>query len=234
VGDSLSDQAYEIIKTDILNCKLEPGQQIAQSEIQSRYDLRTTPAREALQRLAMEGFVEAIPRFGYVVTPITLSDVHEIFELRCVLEVAAARMAAVRGTEAQMEELQRAADFTYVYRDRTSYSEFLAQNANLHQFIATMAGNTRLANQVSRVLDELTRLFHLGLDLRDSGGEMRDEHIALAEAIVQRKPDRAERIIQSEIARSKLRIMEALTRGRGGDPLRALQQAVQVQPRPAG
>ncbi|MFC2046037.1 GntR family transcriptional regulator [Chloroflexota bacterium] len=231
---TLSDQAYEIIKAEILTCALEPGQQIAQSEIAGRHNLRTTPVREALQRLVTEGFVEAIPRFGYVVSPITLSDVHEIFEMRCVLEVAAARMAAVRGTEAQMEELSSAAEFTYVYRDRTSYSEFLAQNSDFHHSISVLASNTRLASQISSVLDELTRLFHLGLDLRDSAGEMRDEHIALAAALIQRDPDQAERVVQSQIARSKLRVMEALTQRQGSDPLASLQQAVQVQLRPPG
>jgi DNA-binding GntR family transcriptional regulator len=226
---SLSEQAYEIIKSEIITCTLEPGQQIAQQQLVERYQLGVTPIREALQRLALEGFVQPIPRFGYIVSPVTFSDVHEIFELRSVLESAAARLAALRGTDKQLEELSSAASFTYVYRDPQSYSDFLALNADFHRALALIAGNRRLADQISKVVDELMRVFHLGLDLRDSAEEMRDEHLALASALCDRDPDRAEQIVQSQIARSLQRVLEALTERLVGDSSTALRHAVQVE-----
>jgi DNA-binding GntR family transcriptional regulator len=227
---SLSDKAYDLIKGEILTCSLEPGQQIAQQQLAERYQLGLTPIREALQRLAQEGFMTSIPRFGYVVTPITLSDVHEIFELRAILESAAARLAAQRGTDEQLDEFARAADFTYVHKDPQSYPDFLALNADFHRSLALIAGNGRLADQISRGLDELTRVFHLGLDLRDSAEEMREEHLALAGAICSRDADQAEAVVQSQIQGSRQRVLEALTRRLGGDPHEALRQVVQIEP----
>jgi DNA-binding GntR family transcriptional regulator len=222
---SLSDQAYETIKAEIITCVLEPGQQIAQSQLVERYHVGTTPIREALQRLAQEGFVQPIPRFGYIVSPITSSDVHEIYELRSVLESAAARLAAIRGTDGQLQEIANSAGFTYVYQDRDSYSDFLTRNADFHLSIAIAASNRRLADQISRLLDEMTRIFHLGLDLKDSAEEMRDEHLALVKALCDRDPDRAEQLVQSQIARSQQRVLEALTHRLG-----VLGQTIQVNP----
>lgn len=227
---SISDQAYEIIKTEIITCALKPGEQIVQQQLVEKYQLGTTPIREALQRLAQQGFVQPIPRFGYIVSPITFSDVHEIYELRSILESAAVRLAAIRGTEQQLEEIVRAADFTYIYKDRQSYSDFLAHNFDFHRSVAVLTGNRRLIDQISSLLDEMTRIFHLGLDLRDSADEMRDEHLALAKALLNRDPDRAERLVQSQIARSQERVLEALTRRIGNSPSGALRQAVQVEP----
>jgi DNA-binding GntR family transcriptional regulator len=222
---SLSDQAYRVIKDDIITCTLEPGEQIAQQQLAEKYQLGMTPIREALQRLVQEGFLQSIPRFGYVVSPITISDVQEIYELRSILESAAARLAATRGTDKQLVEIAHTADFTYVYRNRDSYSEFLAANTRFHRAIAAVAGNRRLVEQISRLLDEMTRIFHLGLDLRDSAEEMRQEHLALAEALCARHPERAEQIVQSQIARSQQRVLEALVQRLG-----LAGQTVQVTP----
>jgi DNA-binding GntR family transcriptional regulator len=227
---ALSDKAYGIIKTDIIRCVLKPGQQLVQQQMAEKYKLGITPIREALHRLAQEGFVQPIPRFGYTVSFITFSDVHEIYELRSILESAAASLAAVRGTDKQLEGISNAADFTYVYKDQQSYSDFLALNADFHRYVAVVAGNRRLADQISKLLDELTRVFHLGLDLRDSTEEMRDEHLALAKALCDRDPDRAEQIVQSQIARSQQRVLEALTDRVVGDSSGALRQVVQVKP----
>jgi DNA-binding GntR family transcriptional regulator len=205
---------------------LEPGQQVAQQQLAERYQLGMTPIREALQRLSQEGFVQAIPRFGYLVTPITFSDVHEIFELRAILETAAVRLAVARGTDKQLEGIAQTARFTYVFGDTESYDSFLVRNADFHRSLALVADNARLAAQISRLLDELTRVFHLGLDLRDSAEEMRDEHLALAQALCERDPDQAEKVVQSQIARSQQRVLEALTIRLAGDSARDLRQAI--------
>ena len=225
MNPSLSDQAYHMIKTEIITCIFEPGQQIAQPQLAERYQVGMTPIREPLQRLAQEGFVHPIPRFGYVVSPITFSDVHEIYELRSILESSAACLAATRGTENQLQKIADSADFTYVYKDRQTYSDFLALNADFHHSIAIIAGNQRLADQISGLLDEMTRIFHLGLDLRDSAEEMRDEHLALVKALCDRAPDRAEQLVRSQIAHSKQRVLEALTHR-----LSVLAQTIQVKP----
>ncbi len=207
----LSEQTYQMIKSDIVTCSLEPGQQIVQADLASRYRVGLTPVREALRQLAQEGFVNPIPRLGYIVSVITADDVHEIYETRTILESAATRLAATRGTEAQLRQIAEAANFTYIYKDRQTYSVFLAQNKTFHLSIVQATENYRLTELVARVLDELTRIFHLGLDLRDSADEMRDDHLALAEAICKRDADHAVQLVQREIARSQERVLEALT-----------------------
>ncbi|MGC8838005.1 MAG: GntR family transcriptional regulator [Anaerolineae bacterium] len=224
---SLADRAYEVIKADIVTCVLRPGQQIAQPQLAERYGLGLTPVREALQRLAQEGFVQAVPRFGYIVSPISISDIHEIYELRSIAESAAARLAAVRGSQEALRRIAEQANFTYRYRDRQSYTNFLTLNSEFHLAIAVASGNRRLADLVSHLLDELLRVFHLGLDLRDSADEMRDEHVALATALLERDPVRAEQLVQSQIARSQQRVLEALV-----SQLSPLSTETWIQPLP--
>jgi DNA-binding GntR family transcriptional regulator len=173
--------------------------------------LGISPVREALQRLTQEGFVQAIPRFGYLISPVTIADVQEIFELRNILESAAVRLAAERGSNETIQQLAEEANFTYIYHDWETYTAFLNLNDDFHRSIATISGNHRLEDAISKVMGELMRVFHLGLDLRDSGEEMREEHLELVNALTNRDADQAEMIIQKQIYRSQERIIEALT-----------------------
>jgi DNA-binding GntR family transcriptional regulator len=208
---SLSDQAYDLIKSDIITCALEPGQQIVQQQLGERYQLGTTPIREALQRLAQEGLVQPIPRFGYTVSYITLSDVHEIYEFRLILEPSAARLAAQRATDKQLSEIVHFAELTYTYRAGESH----VHNDDFHRAIVTAAGNRRLQEAICHLIDEMTRIFHLGLDLSTSIDIMRGEHLALAQALSNRDSDQAEALMYDQILRSKERVLEALTRRLG-------------------
>ncbi len=208
----LSEQAYQLIKNDIVTCKLAPGQMIGQAALNQTYQVGVTPIREALRQLAQEGFVQSVPRMGYIVSLITVQDIEEIYEMRMILEVAAVRMAAARGGMDQLKAISRSANFTYTYKDPLSYTEFLTQNAGFHHEIAVASGNQRLADSISRTLDELNRVFHLGLDYRDSAEEMSMDHITLAQSLLERDADQAETLVRGEITRSRDRVLHALKR----------------------
>jgi len=215
-GPPMANVAYNLLKQDILSCVLEPGQQIVQAQIAEKYNLGLTPTREALKRLEQEGFVQSVPRFGYIVSPVTLSDLHELFELRLILETAAVRLAVERAPDDRLAEIVQLAGARYVYRDRDSYSAYLAQNTRFHTAIALAGGNRRLADSVAKVLDELTRVFHMALDLRDSADEKVRDHVNLAQAIAARDMEQALHFIHEEVSHSRRRILEALAGHLGG------------------
>ena len=210
---SIAQKAYEIIRGEILNCTLAPGQQIVQARLVEKYGLGLTPIREALQRLAHEGLVQPYPRFGYIVSPVTEEMVRHLYEVRMILETAAVQLAVERAGDAQLRRVAENAQFTYVYKDHEQYVRFLDRNAAFHDSIAVLAGNPRLAELLGGLLAELTRIFHLGLDLRDSAEEMQSEHTTLAEALLARDAERAGQVMREQITRSQQRVLEALRRG---------------------
>ncbi len=213
MGSLLSDQAYQQIRRDIIQCVLQPGWLVAQSQLVERYHLSVTPVREALKRLEQEGYVQSIPRFGYRITPITVEDIENIYELRLLLEIPAVRLAVQRASDAQLEEIKEHANFSYIYKDNRSYREFLLANVDFHTRIAMLSGNRKLGENVQRVLDEMTRIFHLGLDVRDSAEEMKSEHIQLVQALIARNAHLAEKIMEDQIRSSKQRVLDMLNQG---------------------
>lgn len=206
----LTDRAYERIRHDIISCMLAPGAEISETQLCSQYRIGKAPVRMALNRLAHDGLVRAIPRRGYRVAPITVKDVHDVFELRLMLEPAAARMAAGKIGAQRMRVLDEVARSSYQPGDPGSTSRFLEASKAFHAAIARATGNARLAEAIERLLDDMTRLLHLGLGLRDRSQELSRAHRALVKALARGDGDTAERICREQIETARNMVLSAI------------------------
>jgi DNA-binding GntR family transcriptional regulator len=206
----LTDRAYELIKHAVITCAIAPGTEISEPQLCAQYQLGKAPVRMALIRLAHDGLLRAIPRRGYMVTPITLKDIHDVFELRLMLEPAAAHMAAGKVDAQRLRLLDEACRHGYQSSDVTSITRFLEANKALHVAIAQATGNGRLAGMVAQLLDQMTRLLHLGLGLRNRSREMQHEHRALVKALSRGDGETAERISREEIEAARGMVLSAI------------------------
>lgn len=213
---TLAEQAYEAIKTEIIRGKIDPDEPFTQAIMADRFEYGLAAIRSALLQLANEGFIRAIPRYGYMIVPITVSDIHEIYELRIALEPMAARLAAERAPEELVEKICEAAHHTYIYQDWESYSKFLTYNSTFHQTIALASGNQRLYQIVSKLLDDSNHIFYMALDISDTTQQTLEDHLTLANAIKQRNPDLAERLSREEALHSHENVLAAILGGRYG------------------
>ena len=205
-----TDRAYELIQHDIITCVIAPGAEISEPQLCTQYELGKAPVRMALNRLSHDGLLRAIPRRGYRVTPITLKDIHDVFELRLMLEPAAASMAAGKVDVRRLRVLDEACRHGYQSADVKSITRFLEANKALHVAIAQATGNGRLAAMVAQLLDQMTRLLHLGLGLRNRSHEMQHEHRALLKALSRGDGETAERISRQEIEAARGMVLAAI------------------------
>ncbi|MGH3879358.1 MAG: FCD domain-containing protein [Actinophytocola sp.] len=129
---------------------------------------------------AREGFVEVRPRQGYRVSVVTLAGVRDLFEMRLLLEPAAVELAAARASDEELADLHPLAHETYVDGDRASYERFLQRNREFHVRIARAAGNERLARTLQGLLEEMQRLFFIGL----RGDDTADRSVRAAAGVV--------------------------------------------------
>lgn len=101
---SLADQAYYAIREWIVTLDLAPGSVVSERELMGRLGLGRTPVREALRDLAREQLVDVFPRRGMFVSGVDVGDIAGLSEVRLVLETEAARLAAERRNETDLEE----------------------------------------------------------------------------------------------------------------------------------
>ncbi len=208
---SLTEQAVHAIRRDILTAKLAPGAALSEASLSAALSLGKAPIRAALARLAEEGLVAAIPRRGWMVGLVTIRDIHEVFDLRLLLEPEAARRAAGRVDAQALRLLDAVCAAGYRPEDGDSAAAFLAANKAFHVAVAELAGNARLARQLDRLLDESTRMLVLGLRRRDRTGEMAHEHQELIEAMALGRADEAARIMHEQVDASRRMVLVALT-----------------------
>ena len=206
----LSDRAYERIRHEIITCAIAPGTEISEAQLCAHFKLGKAPVRMALNRLAHDGLVRAIPRRGYRVTAITIQDIQDVFELRLMLEPAAARMAAGKVDAQRLRALDEVCRAGYQPGDAKSTSRFLEANKAFHVEIARAAGNTRLAEAVELLLDEMARLLHLGLGPRNRSLEMQKEHRVLVKALERGEGSNAERICREQIEAARNMVLSAI------------------------
>jgi DNA-binding GntR family transcriptional regulator len=210
----LTERAYERVRRDIISCAIAPGSEISESQLSTQYKLGKAAVRVALTKLAHDGLVRAIPRRGYMVMPVTLKDINDVFELRLMLEPSAARMAAGKVSTERLRTYDEVCREGYQPGDAKTTARFLEANKAFHIEIAQATGNARLAAAIEQLLDEMTRLLHLGLGLRKGPQQTVHEHKTLVKALARGDGETAERICREQIEASRNMVLSAILTSR--------------------
>lgn len=206
----LTQTAYDLIKRAIIRCDLEPGQQVTEEQLAERFGLSRAVVRPALKRLYQEQLVQTITRQRYVIPPITLKDACDLFELRLLLEPAAAHRAAGKVDPVLLTRLDELCRAQYRPGDRESAEAFLRANTEFHVTIARASGNDLMAEVIAGLLDREERLNHLSHMLHDRNEEAYHEHHELVEALVAGNGERAEQVMADQIRSARAFVVEAL------------------------
>lgn len=104
---SQGESAYARLLEGIHAGEFAPGDRLREIDVADRLKLSRTPVREALRRLEADGIVEHRPRIGAVIRSLSHAEIVELYEMRLVLERAAAEMAAKHALPAEIDTLRR-------------------------------------------------------------------------------------------------------------------------------
>lgn len=207
-ASTLSDQAYETIKRGILQGEFEEGTFLSAPEVMLRYGISRTPFREACNRLHHERILEVVPRRGYLIPEISFRTVRDLFEVRLVLEVIIAELAATRATQPQLEELTRLAEESWSRSQCGDTNEqFVKANTEFHLCLARMTQNRELLSLAAGILERNERVSYM--ELRSSWfqpKEIQNLHGAIVDAIRRRDPALARTAVIDDIQRGKTEI----------------------------
>jgi DNA-binding GntR family transcriptional regulator len=178
---------------DVFGGRLRAGEHLVTQELAERFGVSHTPIREALIALAGIGIIDLLPNRGALVRRVTPHEVHEVCQVRRVLECEAARSACGHIDLAELNAL--AAELRRMTSAKPSsgvrfIAEARAVDSRLHDLVADSCGNAFLAQEIAR----LKTVFRAFRDVAWAREEERNdfhrlteearEHLAIVEALL--------------------------------------------------
>ena len=197
---SLSDRAYYAIRELIVTLELAPGAVVSERDLMQRLELGRTPIREALRDLARDRLVEVYPRRGIFVSNVDVGDIAGLSEVRLVLEPEAARLAALRSTEADRSETEALLAELEVTARSPDERALIELDQRIHRHVYRAAHNPFAEATLNEYYVLALRIWFLALDrVTERLDTAVHEHRALLEAIRDRDSDRAESAMRTHI-----------------------------------
>lgn len=213
--ENLDQKAYAIIKNLIIERKLLPGEKIPQEKLAHDLGISRTPLVSALKFLEQEKLVESIPRRGFFVRLFSKEEMASIFELREVLEGLAARRAAVKITDSQIEKLNL---FFKQFAGQANISDlkvYAREDRQFHNFVIDVG-----AKEFLKGILQTTNIISFSYQVLNSEGLIRPpnetipEHLAVIKAIGERNPEAAENLMRLHFKKSLAYIRREINGGR--------------------
>lgn len=207
---SLAEQAYDLIKHDIITLRLRPGEMLNEAQLMQATGFGRTPVHQALHRLAHEGLAVILPRKGAMVAPVSLNDALEIIDVRMVNETWCVELAARAATPADLAALAAVLARSREAIAQRDVAAMMAIDRDFHLAISRASRNQTLADLLRGLHERSLRFWFLALSAPSHLEGVYEEHLELYEALAAHDADRARRAIQRHIEEFRTHILKAI------------------------
>jgi DNA-binding GntR family transcriptional regulator len=189
---SSADVVYRTLRERIIEGHLPPGSWLVEAELATQFRVSRTPVREAFKRLIAERLASHDAFRGTIVRPVDPREATEIGEMREVHEGLAARLAASRATEEQLNELDYVQAQLVLVLQKSRFADAAGHNARFHELIYTAAGNQRLAELARGLQDFVRRYTAEAISDANRAASIISEHSHILKALRARNSAEAE------------------------------------------
>jgi DNA-binding GntR family transcriptional regulator len=228
---SIQERVADGLRSQITGGQLESGAALSEIALAEEFGVSRTPVREALKQLQTEGLVIIRPRVGTFVSAPTRLEINELFQMKEILEGAAARLFAARGEIPELEALRAnvmRAEEAVAADDATAYALLVEE---FHELIIRGAGNEKLAQHYRMMMNQLaySRLVQTSLSKPGRLVESESEHHRVIEIISAKDGTTAERMMREHVRASQQALLDAMVfadeyNGRPGRDKKELQK----------
>lgn len=200
---SASVAATELLRSAIVEGRLEPGRRLKEEELARELGISRTPVREALLVLQTEGLIDSAPNRGASVRAYGAADLEELYLLRALLESFAARLAATRIGKGEVAELRASCERFGELRASGDVTELVRENVRFHDLILAAARSERLAQMVRGVIQ--LPLVYRSYVWYSPDQKLISEHYhrRLTAALAAHEPERAELLMKEHVLEAR-------------------------------
>ncbi len=198
---TLIERTYGLLREDILNGRLVPGEKLLVEHLKLRYDVGAGTVREALSRLVSEAIVTAEGQRGFTVAPISIEDLTDVTNVRVAVETEALRLSIRHGDDGWRERLSAAWERLSALEQPLldeNVQRWEAANAGFHEALLSACGSPwtlRLVRQLTQHAERYRR-YAIGLH---TGRDVHAEHRQIFDAAIAGQDARAALALEAHI-----------------------------------
>ncbi|MBW3667604.1 MAG: GntR family transcriptional regulator [Actinobacteria bacterium] len=219
-GLRLDGRAHRLLREEIVLGIRSPGDVVDERAVADQYGVRPGAVRSACNSLARDGLVVPLAEHRHAVAALDPKEVHETYEMRLIVEPAAAGLAAERIEEQTARELRSIVVARPTGPEHGDCLASMKADRYFHVLVAEGSGNAHLVELIEQMFDRMARLIHLTLH-GDTREDPVDDHHDLVNAILAGERRNAEEIARHHVRRSRRRLIEALVREHADNEVRA-------------
>ena len=196
---SLRDTIESSLAAAIVSGEIAPGDMVSVPNLAKQFGVSATPVREAMLNLEKRGFVAAVRNKGFLVTNVSEQDLHDLVQIRRLLEAPAMQIVAEKLHGQSVDPYRSLADAIRDAAERSDFHQYLMADANFHLTLMELTQNSRLVELVAE-LRKQTRL--VGLVALSHTAELAQttaEHYELIDLLVEGRGAEAEDLMHTHI-----------------------------------
>ncbi|MFT4201534.1 GntR family transcriptional regulator [Gordonia sp. (in: high G+C Gram-positive bacteria)] len=193
----LSEDVAAYVRELIISGNVLPGDFLRTEPIAAAVGVSNTPVREGLLILAGEGFVELVPRRGFVVSAFSPQDVRDLFWAQAAFAAELTRRAAENVTDEQLDHLRAVlAEHERALKDGDDEATVRCGH-DFHRTINIAADSRRLAMMLGGIVKQLPNRFYN--DIEGHNDDTMAAHPRIIEALAERNGDLAAELMRAHI-----------------------------------
>ena len=197
---------YELLRRDILECRLKPGMRLRFEELRALYEIGLSPLREALMKLASDGLVVLEAHKGFRVAPVSRSDLLDITFMRKEFDATGIKLSIEKGDDAWeasiVASLHELSKKPKLGSEGLLDGEWEKRHRAFHLTLVSACGSPWLLHFREQLYDQADRYRRLSVQYLREPRDHLGEHREIAEATLARDADAAVFLIRRHLDRT--------------------------------
>lgn len=197
-----TERAYSLIRRMAVGFELRPNERINEVQLSRELSLSRSPVREALNRLATEGFLSFVPNRGFFFRSPDIAELVQIYEARAVLEKGAFALACTRRSDTALAELEEFWAKALVEYGRHDADRILELDESFHLRLVGLAGNQEIVRLLTAQNARIRFVRRIQIDRSHRHEVMVGDHDVLLSALRQRNVLLGHEVLATHISMS--------------------------------
>lgn len=218
-GKTLSQTISEQLAEEIVMHRFQPGERLDEQSIATRFNVSRSPVRDALRHLATTRLVEYLPRRGFSVATMAVSELDDLFEASGEIEALCTKLCALRAAPSEQKRIEYVHLQAMEAAQRKDAKAYADLNEEFHSLIYAGARNRTLEDMARGLRQRLapfrSRLFYVTDNRFERSNE---EHGEIVAAILANDGAAAARAMSSHAANSAMNVLQHLRADRTATP----------------